>query len=123
MAILCYCVIGDKNMSIYQRIKELRLQQGMSQQELAEKVGYKTASAINKIELGLRDVNLTKIVLFANALKTTPSYLIGYTEEKKGLDTEANPILETKEILRLLAALPEEKLAEAVRYLKYLSEN
>ena len=64
-------------MTIYERIKYLREERGMSQQELAERVGYKTASAVNKIELGLRDINQSKIVEFAKALNTTPSYLLG----------------------------------------------
>lgn len=62
-------------MTIYDRIKYLREKAGMSQQELAEKVGFKTASAVNKIELGLRDINQTKIKAFADALNVTPSYL------------------------------------------------
>ncbi len=48
----------------------------MSQQDLADKVGYKTASAVNKIELGLRDLNQTKIALFAEALGVKPSFLM-----------------------------------------------
>lgn len=74
-------------MTIYDRIKQLREAAGMSQQELAEKVGYKTASAVNKIELGLRDLNQTKIVKFAQALNTTTGYLMsGETEKlKKGV--------------------------------------
>lgn len=52
----------------------------MSQQALAEKVGYKTASAVNKIELGLRDINQNKIMAFAEALNTTPAYLMGWEE-------------------------------------------
>lgn len=74
-------------MTIYDRIKQLREQQGLSQQVLAEKVGFKTASAINKIELGLRDINQTKIILFAKALNTTPAYLMGWeTESDKKSD-------------------------------------
>lgn len=65
-------------MTIYDRIKQLREQQGLSQQALAEKVGFKTASAINKIELGLRDINQKKVILFAKALNTTPAYLMGW---------------------------------------------
>lgn len=112
-------------MTIYQRIKNLREQQGMSQQELAEKVGYKTASAVNKIELGLRDINQTKIALFAKALGTTPSYLMGWTEEKNSPGAEEKTPRERKydEIISLLEALPEEKLTEALRYLKYLADN
>lgn len=59
-------------MTIYERIKYLREKKGISQQELAEKVGFKTASAVNKIELGLRDINQTRIIAFAKALETTP---------------------------------------------------
>lgn len=79
-------------MTIYDRIKQLREQQGLSQQVLAEKVGFKTASAINKIELGLRDINQTKIILFAKALNTTPAYLMGWeTESDKKSDYKTIP--------------------------------
>lgn len=64
------------NMTIYERIRMLREKLGMTQQELAEKTGYKTASAINKIELGLRDLNQHKIIAFAEALHVTPAYLL-----------------------------------------------
>lgn len=70
-------------MTIYDRIKYLREKQGLSQQDLAEKVGFKTASAVNKIELGLRDINQSKVVAFAQALETTPSYLMGWDDNLK----------------------------------------
>ena len=68
-------------MNIYSRIKYLREKAGMSQQELAEKVGFKTASAVNKIELGLRDISQSKVKAFANALKTTTVYLMDGDDE------------------------------------------
>lgn len=64
-------------MNIYSKIKKLREEQGLSQQELANLVGFKTASAINKIESGLRDINQIKITLFAKALNTSTAYLLG----------------------------------------------
>lgn len=89
-------------LTIYDRIKYLREEAGMSQQELAEKVGFKTASAVNKIELGLRDINQTKILAFAKALGTTPSFLLGDNEinEPSNIDTISNrlyniPVYET----------------------------
>lgn len=87
-------------MNIYDRIKYLREKNKMSQQELAEKVGFKTASAVNKIELGLRDINQTKIILFAKALGTTPSYLMGWDDEDNNIPTATNiiPLPETKKI-------------------------
>ena len=75
-------------MTIYDRIKYLREKAGMSQQELAEKVGFKTASAVNKIELGLRDINQTKIKAFADALKVTPSYLFDGNENTELNDNQ-----------------------------------
>lgn len=77
------------NMTIYERIKELRKKRGMTQQELAEKVGYKTGSAVNKVELGLRDLNYSKICAFAVALETTASYLCDGEKEKKNAEAEA----------------------------------
>lgn len=70
-------------MTIYDRIKQLREERGLSQQELAERVGFKTASAVNKIELGLRDINQTKIMAFADALGVTPGYLMGDSENEE----------------------------------------
>lgn len=64
-------------MELYHRIKARREELGMSQEELAKKMGYKSRSSINKIELGHSDIPQSKIVKFANALDTTPEYLMG----------------------------------------------
>lgn len=79
-------------MTIYDRIKYLREKQGLSQQDLAEKVGFKTASAVNKIELGLRDINQSKVVAFAQALETTPSYLMGWDDNLKAPDVSTETV-------------------------------
>lgn len=65
---------------LYQRIRSRRKELGMSQEELAEKVGYKTKSSINKIELGQNDIAQSKIYEFAKALRTTPAYLMGWED-------------------------------------------
>ena len=49
-------------------IKKRREELGLSQEELAAKLGYKSRSSINKIELGLSDIPFSKITLFAKAL-------------------------------------------------------
>lgn len=63
-------------MTMYNRIKDLRLKKGMSQQELAEKVGYKDRSAINLIENGKRNITESRIMAIAKALGVTPSFLM-----------------------------------------------
>ena len=63
-------------MTTNEKIKYLRRSKGMSQQMLADAVGFRTASAVNKIEAGLRSINNDKLILFADALGVTPAYLL-----------------------------------------------
>lgn len=74
----------DKNKflaELGQRIKEKRIEQDMSQEQLAQKVGYKSRSSINKIELGKSDISQTMIKMIATALNTTPSYIMGWESD------------------------------------------
>ena len=57
-------------------IRKHRLAMGMSQQELAEAMGYKTRSTIAKIESGENDVSQRKLQKFAAVLDTTVEALI-----------------------------------------------
>ncbi|MDD6988793.1 helix-turn-helix domain-containing protein [Ruminococcus sp.] len=68
-------------MELYKRIKQRREELGMSQEELAHKLGYKSRSTINKIEMGINDITQSKIKAFADALQTTPRYLMGIKKE------------------------------------------
>lgn len=65
-------------MAIGDRIKRRREELGLSQEELAKKVGYKSRSSVNKIEIDGRGLPQSKIVMFAKALETTPAYLMGW---------------------------------------------
>lgn len=64
------------------RIKSRRQELGMTQQELATKLGYKSRSTINKVEEGVNDLTQTAVVKYAKALNTTPAYLMGWEEEE-----------------------------------------
>lgn len=66
---------------IYKKIKERREKLGMSQDELAKKMGYKSRSSINKIETGENDIPQSKVEAFAKALETTTAYLLGLENE------------------------------------------
>lgn len=74
-------------MGIGDRIKQRRIELGMSQQELATAMGYTSKSTINKIELGKNDVSQSKVVKFSKVLNTTPSYLMDWD-----LDDENNDV-------------------------------
>ena len=63
-------------MDIYQRIKKAREAKGWTMQELAEKVGYASNSAIARVESGERSVNHEMLVKYAEALEVSPLWLL-----------------------------------------------
>lgn len=64
-------------LDLYVNIRNRRKELGMSQEELAKKVGYTSRSTIARIEKGEIDISRDKIFAFADALKTTPGDLMG----------------------------------------------
>ena len=66
---------------IGENIARYRKMRGMTQEELASRMGYKSKSTINKIELGINDVVQSNVVRFAEVLGTTPARLMGWDEE------------------------------------------
>ena len=78
-------------MNIYERIRILREAQGMSQYELALKVGYKGRSAISKVENGERDISQSMIAKYAEALGVTPTYLLFGVNDEVNVQTESSP--------------------------------
>lgn len=66
--------------TIGERIRQRRDELGISQEELAIKLGYKSRSSINKIELGQQGLKQSKIAAIAKALETTPSFIMGWKD-------------------------------------------
>ena len=67
------------------RIRQRREELGMSQEELAARLGYRSKSSITKIEKGINDIPQNKLEDFAAALETTTAWLLG-------LEAEAVPV-------------------------------
>lgn len=65
-------------LKLYKNIKDKRNELKMSQEVLANMVGYTDRSMIAKVEKGEVDLTQTKINAFAKALGTTPSELMGW---------------------------------------------
>lgn len=78
-------------MDLYSNIKRRRTELGMTQDELAKKMGYSEKSMISKIENGKIDLPQSKIVEFANALGTTPSILMGWREDRTEMSKKKSP--------------------------------
>lgn len=76
--------------TIGSRIRDRREKLGLSQDELSKRLGYKSRSSINKIELDERNLTQSKIKAIADALGTTPAYIMGWEEEQKKNDALAD---------------------------------
>ena len=95
--------VGD-NISI------IRKRLGLTQEELANKMGYKSKSTINKIELGINDIPQSKIVKFAEVLGTTPATLMGWDEEEQKNPPEEPKLSEgEKMLLELFRRVPDDQ--------------
>lgn len=77
-------------MSVGSNIKKRRFELKMSQQELADAMGYKTRSTIAKIESGENDVSQQKLQKFAAVLDTSVEQLISGVLISEYADEEAN---------------------------------
>lgn len=73
-------------MTLGDRIKIRRESLGLTQEVLAQMLGYADKSSINKIEKGKTDIRQKRIMEFAAVLKTTPEYLLGLTDDPDGAD-------------------------------------
>lgn len=100
-------------MEFYERIKLKREELKMSQDELAKKLGYKSRSSINKIEIGENDIPQSKIKAFAKVLNTTPAYLMGWDEPNQKNLTQG---VKVPVLGRVVAGIPLEAVTEILDY-------
>lgn len=70
-------------MEVGERIKLRREELNITQEELAKMVGYTSRSSVAKVESNANGMVQSKLVAFANALQTTPAYLLGWEEEEQ----------------------------------------
>ena len=114
---------------IGENIRRLREKCGLSQEELATRMGYKSKSTINKIELGINDIPQSKIEKFAQVLGTTPTVLMGWVDEqtsKKNDDMVAIVLRMRRDekflsVVKKLNNLDEEKLDLAEKMISAFS--
>lgn len=106
------------------RIMERRQQLGITQEELAFRMGYKTKSAINKIELGINDVSQSKVIKFAEALHTSVAYLMGWDDEKEKPNIpEDDGLSESqKALIQFAMSVPDDKAEKVLRLMQAILE-
>ena len=66
--------------TVGERIKKRREDLGLSQMQLAIKMGYNNRSAISRAETSGDDIGANRVKKFAEALNCTPAYLMGWKD-------------------------------------------
>lgn len=97
-------------MDLANRVRSRREELGLSQEELALKMGYSSRTSINKIENG-RPISQKIIFRLASALNVSVSYLMGWEEpqEKAHFDVSILKDEELRTMLKMYKALPDDK--------------
>lgn len=104
-------------------LKEARLRMGLSQQKLADLIGF-SQQTIYQYENGITQPDLTTLKKLADCLHTTTDYLTGYS------DLPVNPQLpdggfaaEDVRLLRAIQGLPEKSRRALELLIEELSRN
>lgn len=92
------------------RIKNRRMELGMSQMELAKKLGYSSRSMISFIESGQRALDINQIGPLTKALDCTVSDIV---------DGEADT---RQEIIDILDSLTPDQMSAALNFLQVMIE-
>ena len=107
-------------MQMGQKIHDLRKSLGMSLEEVGNIVGV-GKSTVRKWETGdIANMRRDKIAKLAQALHTTPAYLMGWEDEAEQTEKPA-PISESEldlAIFNLIKQLPADEKAREIAYLR-----
>lgn len=108
-------------MNMGSRIKELRLENNMTQEELGAVLGVQK-SAIRKYEKGeVENIKRSAIKKMADLFCVTPSYLMGFTDER--IDTAARMYKLFEQLDALDKGIIIGTMEEMLRSQKYIKES
>lgn len=89
-------------MTIGERIKARRQELGISQRELARRLGYNDHTTVTRAEAGRVDLPMSRIAQFAEALRVSPTFLMGWDQEPEDLGALAAEVLRDPVLLQLV---------------------
>lgn len=94
-------------MTVGERIKWVRENKGMSQEELAKKMGYKDRSSVTRIEKGSDDnIYMDTIQKVADILECSPLYLMGWENYQDNLNKQIERFEKYDQFISLYEQLP-----------------
>ena len=103
---------------IGRKIQKAREEAGLSQEELASRLGY-TQAALSNYELGKRRLYLANIEQIARELNKPLSYFLDESTIPANVEKGEQPDETISEILKLLSELPPEERQYLLEYIKW----
>lgn len=107
------------------RLKKLRLNHGLSLQEVADKVGISKVTLLRYETLDITNIPSNNIEKLADIYKTTPSYIMGWDDERNirnkiehevNISTNEKPTLIKKILKRIESGLDYENVAKILDF-------
>lgn len=95
------------------RIKHRRLELGLTQEELANRLGNKSRASVCTVENGKEDMTTNRIRQYAAALECSPSYLMGWDIEDDLQEIREAGMIAQEQYLR--SRTPLDRLCDAYR--------
>lgn len=89
-------------MTLGERVKARRQALGLSQREMAARLGYTDHTSLTRIESGKADPPQSRIVKIAEVLGVTPGYLMGWEEQPEDLGALAAMVLKDPQLLAMV---------------------
>jgi transcriptional regulator with XRE-family HTH domain len=111
-------ILGDN-------VKRIRIEKGLSQDELAQKVGYTSRSTISCIESGKRDCSQRQIVALADALGVSPGDLLEKSDASPDTVKAVRFVSASeteKKIIDMFVSLPADSQPRVIEKLKSISK-
>ncbi len=103
---------------IGKKIQRARDEAGLSQEELASRLGY-TQAALSNYELGKRRLYLANIEQIARELNKPLSYFLDESAVPANAEREEPPDETISEIVKLLSELPPEERKYLLEYIQW----
>lgn len=111
-------------MRVGEKIRVRRIQNGLSMQELAERMGYANKSTVARIESGEIDPPQSKVVKFAEALGTSVADLMGWLDEENEKPAVQGELSDkVKQLVDFALSVPEDKVDLVLKVMKSIVED
>ena len=110
------------------RLKELRIEKGINQKELADKLGYKQ-NTISQWENGKRFMDTETLRIVADFFEVSSDYLLGMSDLREGSSSNKKEPINTdglsdnkKALIAFAETVPEDKAAMILQVMKSIVE-